>query len=272
VELASVSRTSALASAIMPEGTRAASSTGQIRHGRPLDRPHAKTPAMARHPVEDFWAALRGFDKYPPDITPVPELLPGTAAFAASAGLYREPGSDRLPAFPYGGLMIVGHNVDSRTNYEKRRASGRSHGDLSPGPPMRTWVGLYRLLDQAGVGRHQFFFTNVFVGLKEGATTGRFSAHRAHEFRRWCADFLRHQIETMQPRVVLILGVPACREIAKVTTPSEWLRGALPAPKPVPARVAAHDTIAVPASHPSYQKRIGPDAAALRAAWSRESD
>lgn len=66
----------------------------------------------------------------------------------------------------------------------------------------------------------------------QGATTGRFSAHRAPDFRRWCGDFLRHQIETMQPRVVLILGVPACHEIAKVMTPSQWLRGALPAPDP----------------------------------------
>ncbi len=241
--------------------------TGSDLTGHRL-RPVPMTP----HPVEDFWAVLRDFDDYPPDITPVPELLPGTAAFAASAGLYREPGSRQLPTFPYGGLMVVGHNVDSRTNYEERRASGRSHGDILPGPPMSTWRGLYRLLDQAGVQRQQFFFTNVFVGLKEGTTTGRFSAYRAPSFRRWCADFLRYQIDTMRPRVVLILGVPACREIAKVTSPGEWLRGGLPPPGRVTARVADHDTMVVPASHPSYQKRIGHDSAALRAAWSGQSD
>ncbi len=133
---------------------------------------------------------------------------------------------------------------------------------------MSTWRGLYRLLDQAGVQRRQFFFTNVFVGLKEGAATGRFSAYPAPGYRRWCADFLRHQIDIMRPRVILILGVPACRELAEVTSPGEWLRGALPPPGRVTARVAGHDTTVVPASHPSYQKRIGPDSAALHAAWS----
>ena len=226
---------------------------------------------MVLHPVADFWAKLSEFNDYPPDVTPVPELLPGTAAFAASAGLYREHGSRELPPFPYGGLMVVGHNVDSRSSYEARRVSGSSHGDLVPGPPMSTWRGLYKILDQARVPREQFFFTNVFVGLKAGAATGRFSAHRSSLFRRWCADFLRYQITTMRPSVVLVLGVPACSDIAGVTTPHPWPRGVLPPPQALPARVAGHDTTLVPASHPSYQKRIGPDAAALRDAWSRRS-
>ena len=139
---------------------------------------------MVVHPVEDFWATLREFDDYRPDVNPVPELLPGTAAFAASAGLYREHGSRDLPPFPHGGLMVVGHNLDSRANYQERRLSGSSHGDLVPGPPMKTWLGLYRLLDQAGIPRQQFFFTNLFVGLKDGTATGRFSSHRNADFRR----------------------------------------------------------------------------------------
>jgi hypothetical protein len=157
------------------------------------------------HPIEDFWTRLREFDAYPPDVSAVPELLPGTAAFAASAGLYRPAGSRELPPFPYGGLLIVGHNLDSQAGYDKRRASGSSHGDLIPGPAMSTWLGLYKVLDGAGVGRDEFFFTNIFVGLKEGTPTGRFSAYPAPDFRRWCREFLRHQVDTMRPTVVLLL-------------------------------------------------------------------
>jgi len=218
------------------------------------------------HPVADFWTILQAFDGYPPDVTPVPEPLPGTAAFAASAGLYRPHGGRDLPPFPYGGLMVVGHNLDSQAGYERRRASGVSHGDLVPGPAMSTWVGLYRLLGLAGVERSEFFFTNVLVGLKEGKPTGQFSAHRAPAYREWCAEFLEHQVRTMRPRVVLVLGVPACRDVASMTSPRPWEPGPLPPPAAVEARLAGHDTTLVPAHHPSYQKRIEADALALRRA------
>ena len=81
---------------------------------------------------------------------------------------------------------------------------------------MPTWSGLYRLLKSAGIDTNEFFFTNVFVGLKEGKPTGRFSAYKAAEYRKWCRTFLELQVTTMQPRVVLVLGTHACREIAEV--------------------------------------------------------
>lgn len=227
---------------------------------------------VVMHPVEHFWAILQDFDGYPPDVTPVPELLPGTAAFAASAGLVREAGTHRLPPFPYGGLMVVGHNLDNRAGYERRRALGTSHGDLVPGPPMSTWQGLYKLLDNAGVPRHMLFFTNVFVGLKEGKPTGRFSAYPAPEFRSWCAEFLGHQVRTMRPRAVLILGGHACRAIAGLATPVPWPQGPLPPPRVVTARISGFETILVPVHHTSLQKRIVLDAAALRTAWLDDRD
>jgi len=227
--------------------------------------------ALVTHPVEEFWALLQAFDDYPRDVAPVPALLPGTAAFAASSGLCREHGSHELPPFPYEGLMVVGHNLDSRDGYERRRTSGVSHGDVVPGPAMNTWLGLYRLLHQAGVGREEFFFTNVFVGLKEGKPTGQFSAHAAPSYRRFCAEFLRHQVMVMRPCVVLILGVHACRDVASMTTPQPWRQDSLPAPVPVTARFAGHDTTLVPAHHTSYQKRVDADAAALRVAWRGKS-
>lgn len=219
------------------------------------------------HPVEEFWAVLQAFDDYPPDVTPVPELLPGTAAFAASAGLYRQHSGRELPPFPFEGLMIVGHNLDSRTGYETRRLSGVSHGDRVPGPAMSTWNGLYRLLGQAGVGLSDFFFTNLFAGLKEGKPTGQFSAYAAPAYRTFCMEFLQLQVTVMRPRVVLVLGVPACRDVGSRTAPKLWQVHSLPPPVPVIARFAGHETTLVPAHHTSYQKRIDADAAALRLAW-----
>lgn len=224
--------------------------------------------SVARHPVEEFWTRLQAFHEYPSDVTPVPELLPGTAAFAASAGLHRPSGSRQLPPFPFGGLLIIGHNLDSRSGYEERRQSGTSHGDVIAGTQtMSTWRGLYSLLDVAGVPLQQMFFTNVFVGLKEGASTGPFTNAWTPEFRSWCRDFLRHQVLTMRPRVTLVLGKPACKELGGVSDPGEWLSGALPQPGPVAVRLHGHRTTLVPAHHTSMQKRIADDADALRRAW-----
>jgi hypothetical protein len=229
---------------------------------------------MMRHPVEAFSTTLEEFATYPPDVARAsPELLPGTAAFAASAGLYRPPGSRELPPFPYGGLMVVGHNLDSLADYEKRRRSGDSHGDLGRvTPTMNTWLGLYKLLDLAGVERDQFYFTNILVGLKkEGSPTGQFTAYDAPEFKQWCREFLGLQVTTMRPRVVLVLGVPASCEIAKVAIPPPWPATSLPPPIAVDARLYGHDTVLVPAHHTSRQRRIARDADALRGAWNRAS-
>jgi uracil-DNA glycosylase family 4 len=225
---------------------------------------------MMRHPVEVFSEALDAFTDYPPDVTKVPELLPGTAAFAASAGLCRPPGSRELPRFPDRGVMVIGHNLDSNCKYEERRKSGISHGDEVPGTPlMSTWVGLYKLLELAGVPRNQIFFTNIFVGLKKGKPTGSFTRYATPEFKRSCREFLGLQVTTMRPRVVLVLGDPACRAIAELATPTPWPSTSLPPPVAIAARLFGHDTVLVPAHHPSMQKRIARDSETLRAAWNQ---
>lgn len=132
---------------------------------------------------------------------------------------------------------------------------------------MSTWRGLYRLLDSAGVHREQFFFTNVYVGLKEGAPTGQFTGHDAPLFRRWCSEFLATQVTTMRPRVVLVLGGPANRDVAIACEPQPWPPGPLPPPEPRAVRLYGHPTVLVPAHHPSMQKRIVRDALTLGRAW-----
>jgi hypothetical protein len=219
------------------------------------------------HPVEDFLARLDGFSDYPPDVTPVPELLPGTAAFAASAGLYRPHHAHDLPAFPLGGLMIVGHNLDSVDAYEKRRVSGISHGDAVPGhPPMSTWRNLYKMLDGAGVERTAFFFTNAFVGLKPGGPTGDVTAYPAGRYRRWCRDFVVYQAQRMQPRVILTLGEPAWTAMSALVSPSPWPPGRLPAAGMAEVEISGHRAVIVAAKHTSIAPRAD-DRDWLRRAW-----
>ena len=63
---------------------------------------------------------------------------------------------------------------------------------------MRTWQNLYKLLATAGVDPRECFFTNAYVGLKEGDDpTGRFPGSGDAAFRRWCAGFLPDQVAVM---------------------------------------------------------------------------
>ncbi|HEX6393129.1 MAG TPA: hypothetical protein VFZ97_06780 [Acidimicrobiales bacterium] len=220
------------------------------------------------HPIQRFLSELSDFREYPPDVTPVPEQLPGTAAFAASAGVFRPPKSTKLPPFPYEGLMVIGHNIDSIDNYEIRRQSGLSHGDRVPGyRTMSTWVGLYRLLDLAGVPLNRFFFSNVYVGLKKGRPTGRFTSHSAPIYREFCRDFLGQQVTEMQPSVVLVLGEPAWSELCSVMDTPPWPAGRLPRPAVARVTLYGHQTLIVAGHHTAIPKRIAADGAAVRSAW-----
>ena len=222
------------------------------------------------HPVEDFWLKLSECDCYPDDVTPVTQRLPGTAAFAAGAGLWRPAGTHDLPDFPYGGLMVLGHNLDTETGYRSALESGVSHGDPSvPGQRMMsTWAGLYKLIDRAGVRRTDFFFTNAFVGLMKGdSNIGKFTRQATAEYTAWRREFLAYQVNVMRPQAVLVLGTHACDDVADIVSPLPWRRGKLPPPTPIVGRLFDWETTLIPAFHTSYQKRITQDAAALEAAW-----
>ena len=181
----------------------------------------------------------------------MPSYLPGTAFFAASAGLYRRAGSHRLPPFPFGGWMFVGHNLDAEGPFRLRLESGHSHGD--PARPMRTWQNLYKLLATAGVDPRECFFTNAYVGLKEGDDpTGRFPGSGDAAFRQWCAEFLMEQVAVMRSRVVATLGVDAARFLSSLFPGlQDWDRPRLPPSQPRIAVVQNHQFGVVALVHPS---------------------
>ena len=123
-------------------------------------------PEATEHPVTTFRRILASLSTYPPGVIPVPAYLAGTAFFSAAAGLFVDDAEGSLPPFPFGGVIFVGHNLDSESAFLQRLASGEAHG--GPERPMRTWRNLYRLLEAAGLDAHDCFFTNALVGLKAG--------------------------------------------------------------------------------------------------------
>jgi hypothetical protein len=210
------------------------------------------------HPVQRFRRRLESLASYPPGVRPVLEYLRGTAFFAAAAGLQVTDPDGPLPPFPFGGVMVVGHNLDSETAFYRRLESGLAHG--GPDRPMLTWRNLYRLLNVAGLTAGDRFFTNAYVGLKAGDDpTGRFPGADDPEFRLWCRGFLGEQISVMKPRAVATLGTGSRRFLSTMVPElTAWASTRNPTPGVVRAHLGDHDFAAVALLHPSgYHGSLG---------------
>ena len=157
-----------------------------------------------RHPVSLLFEGLRAVEPYPRGVVPVPERLPGTAFFPGGMGLWHT--RDVPPPMPVGGIMVLGHDFYSEAGFRRFVAK---RGESTRGP---TWRNLLALLERVGVGPEQCFFTNAYMGLREGSqNTGRFPGARDPGFVGRCRAFLGQQIRAQQPRLILTLGshVPA---------------------------------------------------------------
>lgn len=144
-------------------------------------------------------------EPYPAGVVPVPERLPGTAFFPGGTGLWM-PDVAGMPPMPTGGVMVLGHDFYSEAGY--RRFVGK-RGESTKGP---TWRNLLALLARVGVTPEACFFTNAYMGLREGSqNTGRFPGAHDAGFVERCRRFLLEQLRAQRPRVVLSLGshVPA---------------------------------------------------------------
>ncbi len=167
--------------------------------------------------MNHFWALIDelGPEDYPNGVVPVPVSLRGvgTRAFSAAAGLIMKPG-EPLPRFPFGGIMLVGHNLSSVTAYERQRRLGHLDVGNPQHPRTPTWRNTHRLLDAAGIRSREIFFTNIYIGFKEvGGPMGQFPGRWNPSFRAWCEAFLDEQLGIMKPRVVAALGGDAQAEL-----------------------------------------------------------
>ena len=69
------------------------------------------------HPAELLWRLQRRVAPNPTNVVPVPAPIQGTAFFPGGFGLWREDVSRPLPAWPLGGVMILGHDFHSEYAY-----------------------------------------------------------------------------------------------------------------------------------------------------------
>jgi hypothetical protein len=210
------------------------------------------------HPAEALWTCHHPPAGYPAGVLPVPEPISGLAFFPGGYGLWGT-GRDRpLPAFPVGGVMVLGHDFHSEAGYAESRRRGGERLTLP------TWSNLLKLFEAAGIAPERCFFTNLYMGLRSGAaTTGVFPGARDPTFVAHCQAFLLEQLRTQQPGLVLTLGVhvpPIIGALSPELAPWAAGRGLkhLDAVGPVQQNVTfpgvqAYRTTAVALLHPSLR-------------------
>jgi len=98
-----------------------------------------------QYPTVALFEELRTLPGYPRETIPVPEQIPGLAFFPGGRGVYQPPGVRELPPFPFGGVLVLGQDFDTLSNY--RDSLNRGEEDRRGG----TWGNRRRR--SAGCGR-----------------------------------------------------------------------------------------------------------------------
>ena len=153
------------------------------------------------HVVQTLFASIeKSVVPYPPGVEAVPEQILGTSFFPGGTGLWFGD-SNVIPKMPIHGVMVLGHDFHSVDGYKW----ARQHVVENLNNP--TWRNVRALLALAEIPLQQCFFTNVYMGLRQGeATTGRFPGAASPAFVQRCRDFFLMQIRLQQPALVLALG------------------------------------------------------------------
>lgn len=167
--------------------------------------------------IERLFEALPSVRPYAAGVIELRARISGTAFFPGGLGLWQV--DVMKPLFPAQPVMILGHDFDSEVGFA--RSLQRGAEVIAEGTHLRagpTWRNLIALLKRARVDPVICFFTNAFIGLREGSrSTGAFSGWEDPSFVDRCRQFLSLQLRVVRPRVILTLGARVPEFIAPLS-------------------------------------------------------
>jgi hypothetical protein len=124
--------------------------------------------------LDCLFTQLPQVEPYPPGVLRIPDvdagrpMLPGIAFFPGGTGLWMADFVTRTLGFPVGGILIAGQDFDSEAAYQNTLNLMRQ-GPCDPRERNpATWGRLLSFLDRCGIAPESCFFTNFFMGLREG--------------------------------------------------------------------------------------------------------
>ena len=173
---------------------------------------------MNRHQLPEYlFNEIHIVEPYPNKVKPVLEMIDVTAFFPGGQGLWLEDDSELTPD-----ILVLGHDFSTVTEYNKMLAS-RQNEINSP-----TWRELRKLFQAAGIDLNRCFFSNVYMGLRDVVSmTGVFPGSKDKEYVKRNQNFLRFQIRTLKPKVIITLGKPASVNLSILSEQliEEWFDG-----------------------------------------------
>lgn len=160
--------------------------------------------------VAELWERLDSMElekrfegrAYPSGMSSFPFRLSGQGFFPGGDGIWRDDTqisqkSSGLVAV--GGAMFLGNDFGTLKSYERLRKKGFEN-------PL-TWKHVKRRVGRTDVTTSATFFTNAVMGLREdGTALEKKDWDALPQFRAFCREFLKFQIETLRPRLIVVMG------------------------------------------------------------------
>ncbi len=165
--------------------------------------------------VMTLWAKLESMERerrfdgapYPGGMTSFPFRLKGQGFFPGGDGLWRDEGHISKPSsgsVGLSGIMFLGNDFGTLASYKKLQVNGFEN--------VPTWRHIKKRAIAAQLPAGALFFTNTILGLREeGTALTKQSWKKMPKFAEFCGEFLRFQLQTVKPRLVVVMG-PDARE------------------------------------------------------------
>jgi hypothetical protein len=139
---------------------------------------------------------------YPAGMSCFPFRLAGQGFFPGGDGLWRDESmvAQQSPGLITAkGVMFLGNDFGTCMTFEKLRKNGFEN-------PL-TWKHVKRRVARAGLDPSLTFFTNAVMGLRNGGSAlDRKDWDAMPHFKGFCREFLAFQIETIQPKLIVVMG------------------------------------------------------------------
>lgn len=144
---------------------------------------------------------------YPNNVKPIEKMLNMTAFFPGGRGVWSENYSDEFPS-----ILVLGQDFSTVDEYNAMLNNNQN--DLG----CATWRNLIKLFEEANIDLKKCFYSNVFMGLRDGVTknTGEFPGFKDKEFVKRNLKFLKIQIETIKPKLIITLGRYAAEMLSSI--------------------------------------------------------
>ena len=165
--------------------------------------------------VMTLWAKLESMEQeqrfdgaaYPDGMAQFPFRLKGQGFFPGGDGLWRDEGhisESSNGSMGQHGIVFLGNDFGTLASYKKLQSNGFEN--------VPTWRHIKKRAVAAHLPVGALFFTNTILGLREeGSALTKQSWKKMPKFAEFCGEFLRFQLQTVKPRLVVVMG-PNARE------------------------------------------------------------